>query len=431
MALPDFTPISKMSKVILPITGNTANVTTASLPFGVYASTKYWNAEQISAYKTGSAEQVAFVYKRLGGDVVDIELVETQVHAAYEEALLEYSYLINLHQSKNALPFALGQETGSFNSDGQLTGSNSGSLLNANLAFPKMQFTYAKNLSMGVNTQVGLNSNEPIYSASFDIIAGQQDYDLQTIVSSSAIANGWQVDNKRINIQKVYYKTAGASWNFYGYFGGLNVVGNLSTYGQYADDSTFEIIPAWQNKLQAMAYEDAIKTRVSDWSFQIRNNILRIFPVPNASSPLKFWFDFTVASNAWTQTPQLSGSSSTIESGINGINNMNSLPFQNIPYDKINSIGKQWVRRFALAICKEMLGQIRGKIDKIPIPGDSVTLNADKLLSEAKEEMEKLREELKSQLADMTYVKIGEDSSKMMDDASKINSYVPNLIFVG
>ena len=430
MALPDFSPISKMSKVILPPTGNILNVTNANLPFGVYIESQYWSEEQIAAYKTGSIEQVAYVYKRLGGDVVDIELVESQVFAAYEEALLEYSYLLNLHQSKNSLPFLLGHETGSFNSDGQLTGSNSENLANANLAFPKMQFTYARNLSMGINTQVGVNSNEPIFSASFDMVPGKQDYDLQAVVSASAAIYGIELNNKRINIQKVYYKTAGASWNFYGYFGGLNVVGNLSTYGQYADDSTFEIIPAWQNKLQAMAYEDAIKTRVSDWSFQIRNNILRLFPVPNNASALKFWFDFTVPSSPWNDVPQVSGSVA-LESGVGGINNMNSLPFQNIPYDKINSIGKQWIRRFALAICKEMLGQIRGKFDKVPLPGDSVTLNADKLLGEAKEEMDKLREELKTQLAEMTYSKIGEDGAKMMDDASKTNSYVPNLIFVG
>lgn len=431
MAIPNFSPASQMSKVILPPTGNVINVTTSSLPFGVYVSTEYWNNEQIAAYKTGSVEQVAFTYKKLGGDVLDIELVETQIHTAYEEACLEYSYHINLHQAKNALPFMLGQDTGSFNSDGQLTGSNSGSLLNASLAFPRMQFTYAKNVALGINSLVGLNGDEPIYSGSFDMVPGQQDYDLQAAVSASAISKGWDFQGKRINIMKIYYKTTGASWNFYGYFGGLNVVGNLSTYGQYADDSTFEVIPAWQNKLQAMAYEDAIKTRVSDWSYQLRNNILRIFPVPNASSPLKFWFDFTVSSNSWTQTPQVSGSQISGVSAVGGINNMNSLPFQNLPYDKINSIGKQWIRRFALASAKEMLGHIRSKFDKIPIPGDSVTLNGDKLISEGKEEKDKLREELKTQLSEMTYTKIGEDSAKIMDDTSKTQTFIPNLIFVG
>jgi hypothetical protein len=429
MALPIFSPISQMSKVILPATGNVDNVAPETLPFGVYVSEDYWTAEQIADYKTGSVEQVAFTYKKLGGDVLDIELVETQVHTAYEEAVLEYSSIINMHQAKNALPFVLGQDTGSFNSDGQLTGSNAADLSNANLAFPKMQFTYAKNVALGVNSIVGVNGDEPIYSASIDTVASQQDYDLQAAVSASAAENGWNVAGKRINVLKVYYKTIGASWNFYGYFGGLNVVGNLSTYGQYADDSTFEVIPTWQNKLQAMAYEDAIKTRVSDWSYQLRNNVLRLYPVPNSNYISKFWFDFTVSSNAWTAT-ETSGSTSPITT-VNGINNMNSLPFQNIPYDKINSIGKQWIRRFALALAKEMLGQVRSKFDKVPIPGDSVTLNGDKLIAEGKEEKDKLREELKTQLAEMTYPKIGEDSAKIMDDASKTQSFMPNLIFVG
>jgi hypothetical protein len=427
MALPTFTPESKMSKVILPPTGNTANVSTSSLPFGVYVSNEYWTTEQINSFKQGAVEQVAHVYKKLGGDVVDIELVDTQVYSAYEEACLEYSYIVNLHQSKNVLPYILGQQTGSFNNDGQLTGSTADDLANANLAFPKMQFSYTRNVAMSVNTAVGLNGNETVYSASFVPQPDVQDYDLQAAIDAAAIKNGWNITGKQVVINKVYYKTIGASWNFYGYFGGLNVVGNLSTYGQYADDSTFEIIPAWQNKLQAMAYEDAIKTRVSDWSFQLRGNKLRLFPVPNASSPASFWFDFTVLSNAWETGSAGGGNANT----VNGINNMNSIPFQNLPYDKINSIGKQWIRRFALSLCKEMLGQIRSKIDKIPIPGDSVTLNGDKLISEAKDEMEKLREELKTQLADMTYVKVGEDSAKIMDDTNKTQTYFPNTIFVG
>lgn len=427
MALPVLTPVSQMSKVILPVTGNTQNVTANILPFGVYVNTDYWAQTQIDMFKSGAAEEVAYVYKKLGGDVLDIELVEGNVYAAYEEATLEYSYLINLHQSKNLLPFVLGQTTGTFNNDGQLTGSDT-SMANANLAFPKMTFTYAKNIAVGVSNEVLLNGTDPVYSASFDMVPSQQDYDLQAVISASSIANGWNVGNKRVAIRKVYYKTPGASWNFYGYFGGLNVVGNLSTYGQYADDSTFEIIPAWQNKLQAMAYEDAIKTRVSDWSFQLRNNQIRLFPVPNASSPEKFWVEFTVPSDAWGQTG-VSGSST--ETGVNGINNMNTIPLQNLPFDKINSIGKQWIRRFALAICKEMLGHIRNKFGNIPIPGESVTLDGKDLISEGKEEQKELREELKTLLADMTYAKVGEDGAKIMEDANKTQTYMPNLIFCG
>ena len=226
MALPEFSPVSQMSKVILPVTGNTINVTATTLPFGIYLDTNYWTQEQINMFKTGAAEQVSYVYKKLGGDILDIELVEGNVYAAFEEAVLEYSYLMNLHQSKNLLPFVLGQSTGSFNNDGQLTGSDD-SMTNANLAFPKMSFTYTKNIAIGVSTEALVNGNEPVYSASFDMIPTIQDYDLQTIISGASDANGWNVGNKRIAIRRVYYKSPGASWNFYGYFGGLNVVGNL------------------------------------------------------------------------------------------------------------------------------------------------------------------------------------------------------------
>ena len=110
---------------------------------------------------------------------------------------------------------------------------------------------------------------------------------------------------------------------------------------------------------------------------------------------------------------------------------MNTLPFQNISYTSINSIGKQWIRRFALALTKEMLGQIRGKFSTVPIPGESVTLNFADLLSQAKAEQESLREELKTILDEMTYEKLSVSDSSMQDSTKKIMENVPAGIFVG
>ena len=111
------------------------------------------------------------------------------------------------------------------------------------------------------------------------------------------------------------------------------------------------------------------------------------------------WVEFSVAEDAWEESDDR-------QHGADGVNNMNALPFANIPFQNINSMGKQWIRRFSLALCKEMLGQIRGKFATIPIPGESVTLNASDLLSQAKEEQEKLREELKTTLDELTYSKL-------------------------
>ena len=129
------------------------------------------------------------------------------------------------------------------------------------------------------------------------------------------------LDNKRIKIRNVYYVTPRQMWRFYGYYGGLNVVGDYHTYGQYADDSTFQVIPAWQNKMQAISYEDHLYTRTSHYSYEVIDNKLRLYPIPDSVSPEKFWFRFTVDNtDIWEDSNN---------GGQHGVNNMNTLPFEN------------------------------------------------------------------------------------------------------
>jgi hypothetical protein len=422
MAIPNLNPASTSNANILPVTGSPANVA-ATLPFGIYANS--------TAFLSGAADQVAFTYKKLGGDVLDIELAQGNVYSAYEEAVLEYSYLVNLHQTKNAASSYLGASTGSFDQDGQLVEGDSLSGSNIALRYPKFDYGYVRRISTGLATEAGFGGTLPIYSASVEMIPQQQDYDLQTLISASAATDTAvpyydQVKGKRIVIRKVFFKTPRAMWRFYGYYGGFSVVGNLRTYGQYADDSTFEIVPTWQNKLQAMAYEDAMWTRISHYSYEIHDNMLRIFPEPDSTSPDNYWVQFTIERQfePWED----SGRGNT---GAEGINNMNTLPFENIPFENINSIGKQWVRRFALALTKEMLGQVRGKFATVPIPGESVTLNASELLSQARTEQDQLRTELKTILEDTTYDKLAAIDSSMQDSAKKVLENIPAGIYVG
>ena len=423
MSVPTLTPDSTTSAIVLPITGTHSNVNSATnpLPFGIYTSTPF---------VSGAVDQVAYTYKKLGGDVLDLEITEYQVYSAYEEAVLEYSYIVNSHQAKNVLSDLLGANTASFDQDGQIESGNSLSGSNIELKYPKFNFAYAKTVADGISTETGIGGTVPIYSASFDMTASVQDYDLQTIISSSATDSDnpyfGKVGDKRVTVRKVFYKTAAAMWRFYGYYGGLNVVGNLSTYGQYADDSTFQIVPTWQNKSQAMAYEDALYTRVSHWSYELKNNQLRIFPIPRDNhSPTKFWVEFSVDSDPYTEAD------SNVKTGIDGVNNMNTLPFQNIPYANINSIGKQWIRRFALSLAKEMLGLVRSKFGSIPIPGNDIQLNGSDLISQSKEEQEKLREELKEVLNQLTYQQLAEDSAGVVENSNKIMQQIPAAVFVG
>jgi hypothetical protein len=437
MAKPTLTPSQTASTVILPITGTVGNVNAADnpLPFGVYVNTTTWSSDQIAMFKTGSIDQVAYVYKKLGGDILDIEITEYNVYAAYEEAILEYSYILNVHQSKNTLSNLLGSTTGSFDSNGMITGSfNNGSVdkdLHLGLKYPIFDFAYGRRIAEGTSGEVNVGGHIRTYSASFDITTGQQDYDLQTLISGAA-ANTASLDfadavgDHKVLINKVYYKTNRAMWNFYAYYGGLATVGNLADYGQYSDSSTFEMVPVWHNRLQAMAYEDAINVRTSYYAYELRDNQLRLFPTPTAgASPTKMWVEFTVPGSGdnWQESKPYKG--------IDGINNMNTMPMQNLPYDKINSIGKQWIRRFALALCKEMLGLVRSKFASIPIPGNDLSMNGGDLISAGKDEQNTLREELITVLDELTYGKLIEGDADFAEQSSRLQTQNPLPIFTG
>ena len=117
--------------------------------------------------------------------------------------------------------------------------------------------------------------------------------------------------------------------------------------------------------------------------------------------------------------------------GADGVNNMNALPFPNVPYKNINSIGKQWIRRYALSLCKEVLGQVRSKLGSIPIPGNDVTLNGPALVSEAKEEQSALREELKTVFDELVYGKLAEGDAAMQESINTVFKNIPHGIYVG
>ena len=277
MSLPTLTPASTLSAVVLPITGTAGNIN-STVPYKIYSSTT--SPLYSKQFLSGAVDQVSYVYKKLGGDVLDIELTEGNIYAAYEEAVLEYSYLINIHQATNILSDALGNTTGSFDSKGNIeAGALSSSLDGTHVAlkYPKFDYSMTRRIADGIGAEVGLNGSVQ-YSASFDIVAGTQDYNLQTIIEAGVHSDS--INGKTVLIKKVFYKTPHAMWRFYGYYGGLNVVGNMHNYGQFSDDSSFQLIPAWQNKQQSMAFEDAIYTRMSHWSYELRNNKLRLFPIP-------------------------------------------------------------------------------------------------------------------------------------------------------
>ena len=181
MAQPTLTPGSQTSKVILPTGSSPSDAAGAEFPFNVYTDDQF--------FLSGAADQVAYTFHKLGGDVLDIELTKEQIFSSYQESVLEYSYLINVHQATNVLSDALGNTTGSFDSDGNLMDGPLKTSLSGDhvsLKYPKFDYSMTRRVAQGIGSEVGLQGSVQ-YSASFDAEAGKQDYNLQEIIESNLL----------------------------------------------------------------------------------------------------------------------------------------------------------------------------------------------------------------------------------------------------
>ena len=168
MAVPKLSPSSVTSAITLPETGSLTTATAAaSYPLAVYVDSTKQDGETNELYDvnfiSGAVDQVNYTYRKLGGDVLDIEITEKNVFAAYEEAVLEYSTIINLHQAKNTLGQALGNATGSFDQNGQLSGTAVSTQVA--LRYPRFDFGYARQVADAIATEVNVGGTQRIYSA--------------------------------------------------------------------------------------------------------------------------------------------------------------------------------------------------------------------------------------------------------------------------
>ena len=176
-------------------------------------------------------------------------------------------------------------------------------------------------------------------------------------------------------------------------------------------------------------YEDSLYTRTSHYSYEIMNNFIRLYPTPSSQQHFtghlsRIYVRFRIDTDAYE-------SDNDYDDGMEGVNNLNTLPFDNVPFENINAIGKQWVRKYALALSKEMLGQIRGKFAQIPIPGDNVTLNASDLLSQAKDEQQQLKDKLMEMLDSTEYSELAKRDQDKVAAVEETLRRTPLPIFVG
>jgi hypothetical protein len=200
-----------------------------------------------------------------------------------------------------------------------------------------------------------------------------------------------------------------------------NILNEMGFAG-YSPATQFLMTPIFEDLLRGQAIEFNDMVRKSGYSFEIANNKMKIFPIP--VQDYKIHFEYIVA-NDRQGSSFLSGSPYSLTSDFSNI------PYQNIPYHTINDVGRQWIRKYFLALCKEVLGAIRQKYSTVPILGGEVTLDGAELRAEAEKEKDVLVTQLREMLDSINPSKQLESFATRAEKQQDMLKKMPMLIYVG
>ncbi len=354
---------------------------------------------------TSSADNFAdWAARRLGYPIIDVELQSGSFYACFEESVTEYSAQVNQYNIRDNLLHLQGQSTGS-----SLTGKRVTPTLGR-----------AVFLSQQYGTEAGVGGYVDYKKGSINITSGSQEYDLNTLYAAVS-------ESGAIEIKKIYHEAAPAVNKFFdpystsGY-GTANFIDGFG-FGDYSPAVSFVLMPVFEDLLRMQAIEFNDQIRKSAYSFKLINNKLTVFPIPEKNTRL--YFDYVLTAERDNVLTMPSGSDP------NPISDYSNAPYDNMKYQYINDVGKQWIRKYGLALTKELLGTIRSKFGTVPIPNSEVTMDGDTLRAEATAEKEaliqQLRENLEQTSRKMMMEADSEESTRLQEKLNK----VPLNIYIG
>ena len=347
--------------------------------------------------------------QRLGYPLVDIELQDVNFYACFEEAINEYGAQLYNFQIINNFHTLEGTPTGS-NFNNQLISPNLGGTINVSDQY-------------GNETYGGGGDYEKL-SGSLEVKRGQQKYDL-LVDTGSTLHSVTTAGSESVYMKRIYHYAPSAINRYFDPYAGTGtgIQSLMQTFGfgNYSPGVNFMLMPIYFDtlKLQAIELNDVI--RKSGYHFEITDTrYLKLFPIPTSDYTL--WYEYVLKSVA---------NAPIKDASTNLITDISNVPYTNPTYAFINEPGKQWIRRYMLALAKEMLGSVRGKYQTVPIPGDATTLDYARLLQEAKDEKDKLITELKELLESTTRLKQLERQNQEAQQTQETFYKVPYPIYIG
>jgi len=383
----------------IPVWPGSSSFFPGDTPFGFYDYD--YNFQQ-------DADRVSnFCAHRLGYPLVDIELQSINFYTAFEQAITTYGNELYAYKIRDNYLY--------------IEGNDKSTILNDFLPRPNLGSTIR--ISEQYGTEAGSGGNTNWYTGSIPMVSNQQIYDLNQWAEISASLSA----GDSIEVKRVFYEKRPAIARYFDHYAGTgNGIQSLSTpfgFGNYALGIDFLLMPINYDmqKIQAIELNDQV--RRSAYTFELINNKLRIFPIPgdlNKDDVIRIEY----IKKSERNLAYVSGSS-------NLVSDVSNAPFINPNYTKINSVGKQWIFDYTLALCKQTLGLIRGKYSSIPVPGSEVTLNQSDLLSQAENEKTALIERLRIYFDETSKKALMERKKDESEYLQKELSNVPLYIYIG
>ena len=363
-------------------------------PFGFY--------DYDTNFQTDADKVASFCASRLGYPTVDVEMGSGSFYACFEEAVTTYGNEVYLYQIRNNFLNLEATSTGSAHNQ-DVINPNLGNIIR---------------IADNYGSEAGAGGNVTWYSGSIPLTASVQEYDLDVWKDTQNVTGS-------IEVKQVFYQNTPAIVRYFDPYAGtgygsqqlLDVFG----FGNYSPAINFLLMPIYYDVsvIQAIELNDTI--RKSAFTFELVNNKLRIFPIPNQEGQLFIQYIQVNDRNAPTGSDF---------AGQNLVTDISNVPYENPTYQYINAPGRYWIFEYTLALAKELLGYVRGKYQQVSIPGAEVSLNQGDLISAATTEKAALIEKLRNDLDENSRKLQLQRKAEEADAMGKTLDQVPLPIYI-
>jgi len=370
-----------------------------------------------SQFQQEADSMITFVKRKLGDDVLSVELTRKEIWTCFEEACCEYSRLVHEMKIQSELINVLGLPTGSTN------------LTNI---YPRQSLEFLIRQADPYATEAFIGGSYDAKLGYINLTAGVQDYNIydgiiDAVSGTNMYSNLPAGSRGKLRIIEVFHFSPAAAQQ--SLLNASNITNFLATnfnYESYVNSTVFYVLPVFEDVLRRGMLDMAMRVRRSHYSYEVIGGNLRIYPIPSTDRDTgRLYIKVFAGQHNPLDPTGIGGSSGYSDDSLYGISGPSNVPLDNLPFSTITQPGRQWIRQYTLACSTEILGLTRSKYDTIPIPNADLKLNGETLRAQGREDKDRLRDQLKEWLENLTNAKLVEQQASLAENMQKTLKFIP------